>query len=99
MHGDGVGLHSPEHHLHRHVGQRPVLAPTRKYEVAGFRSSFREWAGNETSYPRDLIETALAHVEQAYRCSGALEKRRKLMEAWAGYCQSGQPAKVIPMRR
>ena len=70
----------------------------------GFRSSFRDWADNETSYPRDLIETALAHVvgdaaEQAYRRSDALEKRRKLMEAWAGYCQSGQPAKVIPMRR
>ena len=30
--------------------------------VHGFRSSFRDWAGNETSYPRDLIETALAHV-------------------------------------
>jgi hypothetical protein len=57
-----------------------------------FRSSFRDWAGNETSYPRDLIETALAHVigdkaEQAYRRSDALEKRRKLMEAWASHCE------------
>ena len=45
----------------------------------GFRSSFRDWAGNETSYPRDLIETALAHVigdkaEQAYRRSDAFRK-------------------------
>jgi integrase len=45
----------------------------------GFRSSFRDWAGNETSFPRDLIETALAHVigdkaEQAYRRSDALGK-------------------------
>jgi integrase len=59
--------------------------------VHGLRSSFRDWAGNETHYPRDLIETALAHVvgdaaEQAYRRSDALEKRRKLMEAWAAYC-------------
>jgi integrase len=60
--------------------------------VHGFRSSFRDWAGNETSYPRDLIETALAHVigdkaEQAYRRSDALEKRRALMEAWGEYCE------------
>ena len=60
--------------------------------VHGFRSSFRDWAGNETVYPRELIETALAHVigdkaEQAYRRSDALEKRRKLMEAWAAYCE------------
>jgi integrase len=58
--------------------------------VHGFRSSFRDWAGNETDYPRELIETALAHVignraEQAYRREDALEKRRKLMEEWAGF--------------
>src|SRR5262245_36504156 len=49
--------------------------------VHGFRSSFRDWAGNETSFPREVVETALAHVvgnkvEQAYRRSDALEKRR-----------------------
>jgi integrase len=59
--------------------------------VHGFRSSFRDWAGNETHFPRDLIETALAHViadktELAYRRSGALEKRRELMELWSAYC-------------
>ena len=68
--------------------------------VHGFRSSFRDWAGNETGYPRELIETALAHVigdkaEQAYRRSDALEKRRQLMEAWASYC-SGQD-NVVPL--
>ena len=72
--------------------------------VHGFRSSFRDWAGNETGYPRELIETALAHVignqaEQAYRRSDALEKRRDLMEAWAGYCEQERLAKVIPIRR
>jgi integrase len=70
--------------------------------VHGFRSSFRDWAGNETSYPRDLIETALAHVigdkaEQAYRRSDALEKRRKLMEAWANYCEPGSRGNIIPL--
>jgi len=60
--------------------------------VHGFRSSFRDWAGNVSSAPREVVETALAHVigdkaEQAYRRRDALEKRRKLMEAWAGYCE------------
>jgi integrase len=71
--------------------------------VHGFRSSFRDWAGNETSYPRDLIETALAHVvgdaaEQAYRRSDALEKRRELMQAWANYCEPTRTAKVLQLR-
>jgi integrase len=56
--------------------------------VHGFRSSFRDWAGNVSSFPREIVETALSHVigdkaEQAYRRSDALDKRRKLMEAWA----------------
>jgi integrase len=61
--------------------------------VHGFRSSFRDWAGNVSSFPREIVETALAHVigdkaEQAYRRSDALEKRRKLMDAWSAYCSS-----------
>jgi len=61
------------------------------FTVHGFRSSFRDWAGDATSFPRDIAEMALAHkvgdaVEQAYRRSSALAKRRKLMEAWASYC-------------
>jgi integrase len=56
----------------------------------GFRSTFRDWAGDRTNFPRDIIEHALAHqvgdgTEQAYRRSSALEKRRKLMEAWARF--------------
>lgn len=61
--------------------------------VHGFRSSFRDWAGECTSFPRELAETALAHVigdkaEQAYRRGDALEKRRVLMDSWALYCQN-----------
>src|SRR6516164_1893928 len=72
--------------------------------VHGFRSSFRDWAGNETSYPRDLIEPALAHVvgdkaEQGYRRSDALEKRRKLMEAWAAYCEPKANSNVLHLRK
>ena len=58
----------------------------------GFRSSFRDWCGEATAFPREVAEAALAHVvgdsaERAYRRGDALEKRRKLMEAWAGFCQ------------
>lgn len=56
----------------------------------GFRSSFRDWAGEETSFPREIAETALAHAvgdatERAYRRGDALEKRRALMDAWAAF--------------
>lgn len=59
--------------------------------VHGFRSSFRDWAGEETDFAREIAEAALAHVvgdatERAYRRGDALERRRKLMDAWAGFC-------------
>lgn len=58
--------------------------------VHGFRSSFRDFAGDETNFPREVAEQALAHVvadatEAAYRRSDALERRRALMEAWSSY--------------
>jgi integrase len=70
--------------------------------VHGFRSSFRDWAGDRTTFPRELAELALAHAvgdetEQAYRRSDALEKRRPLMKAWADYC-SGERGKVVPLK-
>jgi integrase len=57
----------------------------------GFRSSFRDWAGDSTAFARDVVEAALAHAienrtEAAYRRSDALEKRRLLMAAWEAYC-------------
>lgn len=60
----------------------------------GFRSSFRDWAGETTSHPRDVCEQALAHsignaVEAAYRRGDLFEKRRILMEDWAGFASSG----------
>ena len=64
----------------------------------GCRSSFRDWAGDETTYERDIAEMALAHkvgdeVEQAYRRGNALKKRRQLMDAWARY--AGGVSKVV----
>lgn len=59
--------------------------------VHGFRSTFRDWAGEVTAFPRDVVEMALAHcieskVERAYRRGDAFEKRRELMTAWADFC-------------
>ena len=56
--------------------------------VHGFRSTFRDWAGESTSFPREVIEAALAHgikdkAEAAYARSDLFEKRRELMQAWA----------------
>jgi integrase len=68
--------------------------------VHGFRSAFRDWAGEETSFPREIAEQALAHatggaVERAYRRDDALEKRRALMEAWANYCEPSAGSNVV----
>ena len=74
-----------------------------KITVHGFRSSFRDWAGNETPFPRELAEAALAHVigdkaEQAYRRSDAVERRRALMDAWAVFCGRTPTDNVVPLR-
>ena len=71
--------------------------------VHGMRSSFRDWCGDETTYPREIAESALAHitggVEGAYRRGSALEKRRQLMEQWSQFCGGEeQSGKVIPLR-
>jgi integrase len=73
------------------------------YTAHGFRSSFRDWAGNETHFPRELAEHALAHVlgdkvEQAYRRSDALARRRELMDAWARHCE-GAGENVLAFKR
>jgi len=62
-----------------------------KATIHGMRSTFRDWAGEQTNFAREVCEAALAHaignkVEQAYRRGDALEKRRRLMEAWADFC-------------
>ncbi len=69
----------------------------------GFRSSFRDWAGERTDFPREIAEAALAHlvgdqVERAYRRADALEKRRKLMDAWAGYCGLPESSAVVDFK-
>lgn len=69
----------------------------------GFRSSFRDWAAEQTSMPGEVAEAALAHVvpsavEAAYRRTDFFDKRRELMDAWADFC-SGGSATVTPIRK
>lgn len=69
---------------------RGIMGAEEGYTVHGFRSTFRDWAGDSTKFPRELAEAALAHAvgdktEQAYRRSDALERRRKLMQAWDNF--------------
>lgn len=66
----------------------------------GFRSSFRDWAAEATNFPRELAEAALAHAvedktEAAYQRSTMIEKRRKMMDAWASFCERGG-SKAVP---
>jgi hypothetical protein len=60
--------------------------------VHGFRSSFRDWAAERTTFANHVAEMALAHVvrgvEGDYRRGDLFEKRRKLMQAWADFCAS-----------
>lgn len=65
--------------------------------VHGFRSSFRDWAGEVTEYSRELAELALAHqigdeTERAYRRQDALERRRPMMVDWAAFCRQATQA-------
>ena len=58
----------------------------------------RDFAGDQTTFQREVAEAALAHVagdatEQAYRRGDALEKRRALMAAWAAFCEPGEAAR------
>jgi integrase len=75
------------------------------YTVHGFRSAFRDWCREQTSFPRELAELALAHVnkdktEEAYARGPAVDRRRRLMDAWAKFCMSNVTgdAKVVPIR-
>ncbi len=67
-----------------------------EFTTHGFRSTFRDWAAERTSFPHELCEMALAHIvsdktEAAYRRGDMLDKRRELMTAWAVFCETGSP--------
>ena len=72
----------------------------------GFRATFRTWAAERSQFPREVVESALAHVignkvEAAYQRGDLFDKRRRLMDAWADYCAraANVEASVIPLRK
>ena len=82
------------------LGITAMSALLKRLDIAavphGFRSSFRDWAAEETDHPREVAEAALAHVvqnrvEAAYRRTDLFERRRRLMEDWAGYLARERP--------
>jgi integrase len=84
-----------------------LLARMKRDDVTahGFRSSFRDWAAEQTNFPREIAEAALAHAlkdktEAAYQRGDLLEKRRKLMTAWAEYANRSPSSKgkILEMR-
>lgn len=84
-----------------------LTAVLRRMEVGatahGFRSTFRDWAGERTAHPREVIEHALAHqlkdkAEAAYQRGSLFDKRRRLMDEWAAFlARDGSPAQVIDL--
>jgi integrase len=84
----------------KHLSNMVMAMTLRRMEeldctVHGFRSSFRDWCGECTKFPREIAEHALAHrvgseVERAYRREDALAKRRELMDQWSAYLGSAK---------
>lgn len=82
-----------------------VMRRMKREEVPhGFRSTFRDWAAERTNYPREVAEMSLAHtignaVEAAYRRGDLFEKRARMMEEWARFCDTITTAgEVVPLR-
>jgi integrase len=79
---------------------RRMGIPLSKASPHGFRSTFKDWATETTSFPNELPEAALAHIsgdatERANRRGDQLARRRELMETWARYCEPGGDENVI----
>jgi integrase len=84
-----------------------VLARMKRADLTmhGFRSTFADWAAEQTAFPTEVVELALAHkvgskVEQAYRRTDQFQKRRQLADAWARYCSApkADAGKVVAIR-
>jgi integrase len=91
--------------LDPHAMRRALAKVRAGATVHGFRSSFMDWAHEQTAFPKAVIDMALAHavddkVEAAYRRGDLFQKRRNLMDAWADYCAKPAPvgANVVPLQ-
>jgi integrase len=90
------------------AGLSPYVDPKlgdRAVTTHGFRSTFRDWAAEETHHRREIAEKAIAHkvgddTEEAYQRGDLFEKRRKLMDAWSSYCsRPSAPGRVLEFGR
>lgn len=102
---DDALIFGSEAKLGKPISDMSMTAVLRRMErnditVHGFRSTFRDWAGETTGFPREVIEAALAHgikdkAEAAYARSDLFEKRRKLMEAWSALASANATSEKI----
>ena len=104
---DGAGYLFPSTRVGKPLSNMAFLMYLRRADLPctthGFRSSFRDWAADRTTFPREVVEAALAHVveskvEAAYLRSDLFEKRRRLMKAWSAYVAS-ESGDVVALRR
>lgn len=84
----------PGSHLSNMAMLQLIRGMGHDFATHGFRSSFRDWVAETTSFPAEVAEMALAHVvkdsvERAYRRGDLFAKRRDLMDAWAAFCEGG----------
>jgi integrase len=104
---DGGGYLFPGHRPAQPLSSMALEMILRRMKVSGvtvhgFRSTFRDWCGNRTSFPRELAEHALSHVigdkaEQAYRRDDALERRRPVMDAWERFLNASPDSIVVSL--
>ena len=101
---DGNGYVFPGHKSGKPLSNMAMAMGLRRAGLSvtfhGFRSSFSDWAAESTQFPREVVEASLAHaienrVEAAYRRGDLLEKRRRLMNAWGGFCSGAASALAI----
>jgi integrase len=101
--GDGTGLVFPGTKAGKALSDMTLSKLVKELgfdaDVHGFRTSFRTWSQERTNFPREVAEAALAHTikdkaEAAYARSDVFEKRRKMMEAWAGFLAT-EAGKVV----
>jgi len=108
--GKGMDYVFPGAGEHKGLSNMAMLETLRRMGRAdltthGFRSCFRDWAAECTSYPNHVVEKALAHVvgdkvEAAYRRGDLFEKRRRLMAEWGKYCTTATPAgEVVSLQK
>jgi integrase len=98
----------PGHLASRPLSQMAMLMLLRRMgrgdlTAHGFRSAFSDWCAEQTNFPSEVREMALAHtvsdkVEAAYRRGDLFQKRRELAEAWAQYCNGEEPAESKVVR-